>query len=94
MSFQKHISATQFSDQDDTLLHKRVVTILKFDSKKPRLGVVVRADKQSPFLTIIKLDDDRSLLTTNAVLNLHLKQMVNQNNLYITEVNINGNCRI
>lgn len=59
MSFQENISATDFSTQDETLLNKRVVTILQFDSKKPRLGVVVRADTQSPFLTIIKLDDER-----------------------------------
>jgi hypothetical protein len=59
MSFHENISATNFSNQDETLLYKRVVTLLQFDSQTPRLGNVVRADKESPFLTIIKLDDDR-----------------------------------
>jgi len=73
MSFQENISATGFATQDTTILNKRVVTILQFDSKKPRLGVVVRADKQSPFLTIIKLDDDRYITNHECSFKLSLE---------------------
>ena len=59
MAYHAAINATDFPLQDRAWLNKRVVTIMQFDSKRPRLGNVVRADAESPWLTLIQLDDGR-----------------------------------
>lgn len=58
MGSHENISATRFPRQG-TNLHKRVEVCFHFDSSQRVQGTVVREDVQSPFVMLIRLDDDR-----------------------------------
>ena len=62
MSRYKYVGVDQFPSQDPKLLHKKVVVMLSFDSKKPQRGTVLRADTTPPHEVVIQLDDKRIVL--------------------------------
>lgn len=58
----KHLGVDQYPEQDMSLLNKKVVVMLQFESRKPLRGTVLRADKAAPSETVIQLDDKRIVL--------------------------------
>lgn len=62
MSFHPNISAEQFVAQDKKLINQSVVVMFQYESAKPRRGTIVRADAQSPFVTIIQMENNQFIL--------------------------------
>ena len=62
MSRFKYLGVDTYPDQDNTLLNKKVVVMLSFESKKPLRGTVLRADAKPPNEVVIQLDDNRIVL--------------------------------
>lgn len=59
----KGIGFDEFPKQGDWL-HKRVNVCFNYDTSRQIPGTIVRDDMAAPFLTIIRLDDGRHVLTT------------------------------
>lgn len=59
----KNISADSFPKQGK-LLNKRVNVCFQYDTSKLINGTIVRSDAEEPGVEIIKLDDDRYVLST------------------------------
>ncbi|GAB3021517.1 hypothetical protein GCM10027098_16030 [Bowmanella dokdonensis] len=57
------ISFDRFPKQR-ALLNRRVKVCFNYDTSKTVLGTVIRADRETPGLTIINLDDGRTVLGT------------------------------
>ncbi|MFQ3260541.1 hypothetical protein [Reinekea sp.] len=62
MSRFKYLGVDKYPDQDNTLLNKKVVVMLGYDSKRPQRGRVLRADASAPSEVVIQLDDKRIVL--------------------------------
>lgn len=62
MSRYKYLGANTYPEQDKKLANKKVVVMLGFESKKPLLGRVIRADATAPNEVVILLDDQRVVL--------------------------------
>lgn len=58
-----NITATTFPVQG-TFKGKRAKVCFHYDTVNYIMGTIVRDDMQEPWITIIKLDDDRYVLTT------------------------------
>jgi len=57
----KNIAINDFPKQGGNL-GRYVDVCFRYDSSKRIRGVIVRDDKETPYITLIKLDDDRYVL--------------------------------
>lgn len=62
MSRFKYLGVNTYPVQNNQLLNKKVVVMLGFESKRPLLGNVIRADAEPPNEVVILLDDQRVVL--------------------------------
>jgi hypothetical protein len=66
MGIVRNISATKFPKQG-SFLGRRTKVCFNYDASKIILGVVIRDDAEEPYVTIIKLDDNRVVLATECM---------------------------
>lgn len=66
MGVQKNVNYDSFPEQGD-LLNCRVRVCFNYDTSRFASGEIVRDDSCEPFLTIIKLDDNRHVLSTECM---------------------------
>lgn len=62
MSRFKYLGVDTYPDQDASILNRKVVVMLGFESKRPLRGTVLRADAIPPNEVVIQLDDQRIVL--------------------------------
>lgn len=63
MGAQSNIDVTVFPRQGPHI-NKHVDVCFHYDTSRQLTGVIVRDDYEEPFLTIIRLDDGRTILAT------------------------------
>ncbi|MMZ62603.1 hypothetical protein D1872_248190 [compost metagenome] len=63
MGVHSNISTNLFPKQG-SFLDRRVLVSFNYDTNNTVLGTIVRDDIEDPFVTIIKLDDGRFVLST------------------------------